>query len=230
MTSTAILIPARYNSTRFPGKPFCDLGGMSMIQRVHETCALSGFPTYVLTDDQRVANAINDKCTVIIDKRDFNNGTERCAAAIETDFLSKYNSFVNVQGDMPDVNLDMIKKMADVARYGLATAWTDLPASLQSDPNCVKMVHNNFRAHWFGRGLTMGAHHLGVYGYTRNMLEKYGTLVDRYEKNEGLEQLRWLNMGYDIHVRYTEFFGMEINTPADMDSWNKRHEDLGDLV
>ena len=68
------------------------------------------------------------------------------------------------------------------------------------------------------------------YGYARDILEKYGTLIDRYEKNEGLEQLRWLNMGYDIHVRYTEFFGMEINTPADMDSWNKRHEDLGDLV
>jgi CMP-2-keto-3-deoxyoctulosonic acid synthetase len=103
MTLSAILIPARWGS-----KPLCDLDGLPMIRRVHDICAASKIPTFVLTDDVRVANAVNDKCTVIIDKREFNNGTERCAGAIQTDFLKKFDTFINVQGDMPDVTGKMI--------------------------------------------------------------------------------------------------------------------------
>ena len=116
MTLSAILIPARWGSKRFEGKPLCDLDGLPMIRRVHDMCAASKIPTFVLTDDVRVANAINDRCTVIIDKREFNNGTERCAGAIQTDFLKKFDTFINVQGDMPDVSGKMINEISDMSR------------------------------------------------------------------------------------------------------------------
>ncbi len=227
MTLSAILIPARWGSKRFEGKPLCDLDGLPMIRRVHDICAASKIPTFVLTDDVRVANAVNDKCTVIIDKREFNNGTERCAGAIQTDFLKKFDTFINVQGDMPDVTGKMINEINDMSRGvyysgGVSTLYAKMEKHLQSDENCVKMVHNDTEAHWFGRGITMGSHHLGIYGYSRNMLEKYGTVQDKYEEHEGLEQLRWIAMGEEICIRKVEFDGIEINTPEDAECWNIR--------
>ena len=103
MKSTAILIPARYGSTRFPGKPLELLDSVPMIRRVADAARESGLPVYVLTDDQRVANCVNDAYTVLIDETDYDNGTERCAGALKQDYLDKYDTFINVQGDMPDV-------------------------------------------------------------------------------------------------------------------------------
>ena len=109
MKSTAILIPARYGSTRYPGKPLVDLGGTPMIQRVFDTCWNAGFDTYVLTDDQRIADLVPSN-RVYIDKEDYANGTERCAGSIEARVFDEYDNFINVQGDMPDVTLDIIKQ------------------------------------------------------------------------------------------------------------------------
>ena len=220
MTSTAILIPARYHSTRFPGKPLCDLGGTPMIDRVIDTCVQTGLRTIVLTDDIRIHKHVSDKCMVFMDPSDYQNGTERCAGAIKDDWLDGYDQFINVQGDMPDVTVEMINRVDEIVHQGVVTLWTDMSKELQSDPNCVKVVHNNVRAHWFGRGLTLGDQHLGVYGYTREMLEKYGTRQDKYENHEGLEQLRWIANGHKVHLRKVDFDGIEINTPDDMEKWN----------
>ena len=109
MKSTAILIPARYGSTRFPGKPLALLDNVPMIKRVFDAASKSGLPTYVLTDDTRIADMF-EQHQVIIDLAEYENGTERCAGAVAMRTLDEFDQFINVQGDMPDVTIDMIAK------------------------------------------------------------------------------------------------------------------------
>ena len=222
MTSSAILIPARYNSTRFPGKPLCDLDGVPMIKRVYDACKASGLPTYILTDDVRVASVFQN-ASVIIDYKGYANGTEICAGAIDIDYMKKYDQFINVQGDMPDVSQHMIEKTVwHLKHYPITTMWTDLQPGERLDINQVKVITAGDKALWFGRGFTYGQHHLGIYGYSRNALGMYSELpITREERNEGLEQLRWLKAGWDIGILHTEFNGIEINTPQDAEKWNE---------
>jgi len=226
MTSTAILIPARYHSTRFPGKPMCDLGGKPMIDHVVDMCVQTGLRTVVLTDDIRIHKHVSDKCMVFMDPSDYQNGTERCAGAIKDDWLNEFDQFINVQGDMPDVTIEMIERVKNtVPQTGVATAWTEMKQPLQSDPNTVKLVHNNVFAHWFGRGMTYGSQHLGIYGYTRKALSRYPLYnQSQHEDIEKLEQLRWIDNNWRIAVTRVDFDGIEINTPDDAERWNMKNE------
>ena len=123
------------------------------------------------------------------------NGTERCALAIKD---LDHNQFVNVQGDMPEEK--------------------------QNDPHTVKMIRAADQALWFGRGMTgYGDWHLGIYAYKRNPLELYHSLeVTQEERVEKLEQLRWLKGSWQIGCLHTEFDGIEINTPEELEEWNSR--------
>ena len=221
MKSTAILIPARYNSTRFPGKPLAMLDGVPMIKRVYDACIASKIPTYVLTDHQDIYNVIGPNC--IMDHDNYENGTERCAGAVsKSALLDQYDQFVNVQGDMPDVTLQMIERCIEWLKYyQISTVYAEMPKAMQDDPNSVKMVRAGDKALWFGRGLTGYGHwHLGIYGYKRNPLEFYRTMeVTQEEEVEKLEQLRWLKAGWDIGCSCVDFDGTEINTPEDIDRW-----------
>lgn len=222
---TAILIPARYGSTRFEGKPLCMLDGVPMIKRVYDACVASKIPTYVLTDDVRIASVFQNT-SVIIDDTDYANGTERCAGAIKLDYMQKYNKFINVQGDMPDVTLDMIEKaLWHLKHYPVTTVFTDMPEDKQNDPNSVKMVRGADQALWFGRGMTgYGDWHLGVYGYRRNPLEMYtGLPVEREEEVEKLEQLRWLKNGWQVGCLNVQYNGVEINSPEDVNEWHSKN-------
>ena len=223
MTSSAILIPARYGSTRYPGKPLAKLDGVPMIKRVYDACTASKIPTYVLTDDMRIYELFgSDKC--FIEQVDYANGTERCAGAIKHDFFSEYDQFINVQGDMPDVTVEMIEKCVEQLKYyPVSTAYTAMPEQEQNNPNSVKLVRGEDRALWFGRGMTgYGDWHLGVYGYKRNALEWYPNLrVTQEETVEKLEQLRWLKNGWQIGCLNVQFNGVEINTPEDVEAWQK---------
>ncbi len=225
MTSSAILIPARYNSTRFPGKPLCMLDSVPMIKRVYDACTASKIPTYVLTDDVRIASVFQNT-SVIIDDTDYANGTERCAGAINLDYMKKYDQFINVQGDMPDVTLQMIERCVEWLRYyPISTVWTDMPKEMQDDPNSVKMVRAGDQCLWFGRGMTGYGHwHLGAYGYRRDALELYPDLeITVEEETEKLEQLRWLKNGWQIGCSSVYFNGVEINSPEDVDIWHKQN-------
>ena len=221
MKSTAILIPARYGSTRFPGKPLAMLNGVPMIKRVYDACTASKIPTYVLTDHQDIYNVIGPNC--IMDNDNYENGTERVAGAVKKSaLLDEYDQFVNVQGDMPDVTVDMIKSCIwHLQHYQITTLWTDMPKEMQDDPNSVKMIRSGDKALWFGRGITgYGDWHLGIYGYSRNVLEFYNTYeIEQEEQVEKLEQLRWLKAGWDIGCLHADFNGVEINTPEDIDRW-----------
>ena len=222
---TAILIPARYNSTRLPGKPLATLNGVPMIKRVYDACVASKIPTYVLTDDVRVASVFQNT-SVVIDDTDYVNGTERCAGAIDIDYMQKYDQFINVQGDMPDVTLEMIEKAQwHLLNYPVTTVFTDMPEDKQNDPNSVKMVRGADQALWFGRGMTgYGDWHLGVYGYRRNALEMYTDLpVEREEEVEKLEQLRWLKNGWQVGCLNVHYNGVEINSPEDVDEWHNKN-------
>ena len=227
MTSSAILIPARYGSTRYPGKPLAMLDGVPMIKRVYDACTASKIPTYVLTDDMRIYELFgSDKC--FIEQVDYANGTERCAGAVKHDFFSEYDQFINVQGDMPDVTVEMIEKCAESLsyNYSVSTVYTDMPEEMQNDPNSVKMIHAYpNQALWFGRGITgYGEWHLGVYGYKRHALVAYPSLkVTQEETVESLEQLRWLKSGWQIGAQSVYFNGVEINSPEDVEIWQQKN-------
>ena len=228
MTSSAILIPARYNSTRFPGKPLTLLDGVPMIKRVYNACKATGLPTYVLTDDMRIFEQFGARACWIDQENDYENGTARCAGAVSntmfTKYLGHYNQFINVQGDMPDVTPEMIEKcIFGLKHYPLATVCTPIKDERLDDPNTVKLVRAGDKVLWMGRGMSgYGDQHLGVYGYKREALDLYDTLVStREERIEKLEQLRWLKSGWSMSVFPVEFNGIEINTPQDAEKWNE---------
>ena len=225
MTSTAILIPARYGSTRFPGKPLIALDNIPMIRRVYERCRKTGLDTYVLTDDKRIADKFQPH-QVIINLEDYENGTERCAGAVAMRTLDDYDQFINVQGDMPDVTAELIEKcIASLSQYEVSTVYTAMPSKMQNDPNSVKMVRAGDQALWFGRGMTgYGEWHLGVYGYRKQALQAYPhLLVEAEERIEKLEQLRWLKNGWQIGCTSVYFNGVEINTPEDVETWQQKN-------
>ena len=224
MISSAILIPARYNSTRFPGKPLALLDGVPMIKRVYDACIASNLPTYVLTDNQDIYNVIGTNC--LLDHRDYKNGTERCAGAVaKFDILDQYKNFINVQGDMPDVTLQMIERCIEwLQYYPISTVFTEMPKEMQDNPDSVKMVRAGDQALWFGRGMTgYGEWHLGIYGYKRNALELYNGLeITIEEQTEKLEQLRWLKSGWNLGCSSVYFKGTEINSPEDVEEWHSK--------
>ena len=144
--------------------------------------------------------------------------------------LEQYDQFINVQGDMPDVTLELIDKCQTLLNYySVSTVYATMPKEMQDDPNTVKCVHASEYALWFGRGITgYGSWHLGVYGYKRNALEMYNTLpVPDEERIEQLEQLRWLKNSWQIGINPVYYKGVEINAPEDVDQWhinNKRSQ------
>lgn len=230
MSRTAILIPARYASTRFPGKPLTKLGNRHMIQEVYVRCKESGLDTYVLTDNPLIMELFADDNVLIDVKSNYQNGTERCAGALSDSRFDEYTHFINVQGDMPDVTVDMIKKCEwHLKHYSVTTVCTQMLDERLDDPNTVKLVRAADKVLWCGRGMKgYGDWHLGVYGYRRNALELYNGLIGtREERIEQLEQLRWLKNGWDIGVLPVTFNGIEINTPEDAEKWNDSRQNLG---
>ena len=221
--TTAILIPARYASTRFPGKMMEKLNGVPLIEHVYNKCVATGLDTYVLTDAQEVYNYIGGgKCIMT---KEADNGTERCMQVI--DEVLQYDRFINVQGDMPDITEKIIRSVEGALQYSdVATAYTPMDFNLRNDPNSVKLIHSRGRAHWFLRAsLQYGDHHLGIYGYNREAKIMYTASTQFPEENiEKLEQLRWIQNGIKIGVVEVEFDGIEINTPQDLTDWHRKNE------
>ena len=220
MKTTAIVIPARLDSSRFPNKMLADLNGKPLIKHVFDKCSETGLPTYVVTPDKEIANVIGKEYSLLVGEAD--NGTERCALALN---YINYEHIINVQGDMPDINSDIIFSVNNVLEeYGVATAYTDMKEVDRKDSNTVKLIHNGKKAHWFCRAsLEYGDWHLGVYGYRRSLLDGYSHMTKHTEEaKEKLEQLRWIQNGYDIGVAKVDFNGTEINTQEDLEKWRKQ--------
>ena len=220
MTSTAIIIPARYNSTRFPGKALAPVDGEPLVKRVADRCRASGYPVYISTDDQRIADVVKDFYTTLVDTKEYRNGTERCAGLLSQDYMDDYTQFVNVQVDLCDVTPEMIEKTVwHLQHYSITTLWSELTKRGSWDSNTVKLIHAGDVAQWFTRHIiyNYGYKHLGLYGIKRSLLERYTDLeVTAEETLESLEQLRWIKAGYTIGALGILHTSRSIDVPEDL--------------
>ena len=234
--SFGIIIPARYASTRFPGKPLQDLGGKSMIQRVVEAAKASN-PTLgvaVATDDVRIAEHIRPFCEVVMTDANHPSGTDRCAEALEA-LGWNCDVVVNLQGDEPFIKseqVDLLLSAFENPNTEIATLKIGIgEAEDIQNPNVVKVVCDvNDQALYFSRSPipfirnTASAadgiqyfRHFGMYAFRAEALRRVAKLSpSRLEKTEMLEQLRWLENGMGIGVKETNWASPAIDTPEDV--------------
>lgn len=235
---TLALIPARYASTRFPGKPLADMAGKTMIQRVYErvTGCKEIDRAVVATDDERIFDHVKSfGGEVVMTRADHTSGTDRVAEAAA--LFPEAKIVVNVQGDEPFIAPQQIAAVVapftdpEIMITTLAHPITDERALLS--PNVVKVIRNpEGKALYFsrhavpylrdipvGQWILAGKHlqHLGVYAYRAPVLPELTALPQGdLEAAESLEQLRWLAAGYTIHVGITNLPAVGIDTPEDL--------------
>jgi 3-deoxy-manno-octulosonate cytidylyltransferase (CMP-KDO synthetase) len=236
-TEFRVVIPARYASTRFPGKPLALLAGQPMIRHVYERAAESGaVEVIVATDDERI-EAVADAfgATVVRTRADHLSGTERVAEVAGIRGWSSDAIVVNVQGDAPLIPARSVRQVAALlaAHPGAAVATLCTPIASAADyanPNVVKVVMDQSgRALYFSRApIPCAAHgsdslpdawrHLGIYGYRSGDLRRLSAAPPCYlESVEKLEQLRALWLGMEIRVGVAaEAYGPDVDTPADV--------------
>lgn len=237
------LIPARYASTRFPGKPLAMLGGKSVIQRVYEQVSKAVDETYVATDDQRIFDAVEAfGGKVVMTRSDHKSGTDRIEEAAEK-IGGDYDVVVNVQGDEPFIQASQIETVChcfDDPTTQIATLGKPFGNDIEaiSNPNSPKIVVDKKGfALYFSRSIIPFVRgkeaaewpssypflkHLGLYAYRRNVLREVTQLPQGVlEKAESLEQLRWLENGYKIRVGLTDVETVGIDTPADLERAEK---------
>lgn len=229
-----IIIPARYGSTRFPGKPLADLNGISMIRRVWE--AASGCAGHngiaVATDDERIANHVNTFGTAIITSAEHPSGTDRCMEAFEKSGFDA-DVIVNIQGDEPFIKQEQILSLVALFKHPevqIATLKKAIEDREEIDnPNVVKVVTDkNEKALYFSRSRipfardneskTVYFRHIGMYAYRKAALKAITLLQPSFlEETEKLEQLRWLENGYHIAVGETHWQSPAVDTPEDLE-------------
>ena len=224
------IIPARYASSRFPGKPLADILGKSMIQRVYEQCkkANSLSEVIVATDDNRIFNhVISFGGKALMTATTHLSGTDRCNEVIQS-LKTKYNIAINIQGDEPFINPEQIDQVASLfnsEKVSIATLAKKIEnPTLLMDVNSPKAIFNNYGiAQNFCRSVAQIKpnqtyyKHIGIYGYRIQTLAEICKLPpSANEKTERLEQLRWLDNGYKIKVGITTFESLSVDTPEDI--------------
>ncbi|MFH1035472.1 MAG: 3-deoxy-manno-octulosonate cytidylyltransferase [Pseudomonadota bacterium] len=229
-----VIIPARYGSTRFPGKPLVAINGRPMIQHVMERAgrAPGVVEVAVATDDQRIARAVEAfGGRAVMTKSDLRTGSDRVAAAAQAMGLKGDDLVVNVQGDQPLLPPEVISQTAAplLADPGLGMATPVVPITRPeevTDPNHVKVVlDQNGDALYFSRqpiphprdgAPVTFLKHLGVYVYRKSFLDTYAALPSgTLEELEKLEQLRVLEAGYRLRCVITQFDSPEVDRPED---------------
>jgi 3-deoxy-manno-octulosonate cytidylyltransferase (CMP-KDO synthetase) len=219
-----IVIPARYNSTRLPGKPLLDIGGKTMIQRVWEQCVLSDSDEVVIaTDSQLIYDNVSEYAKVVMTSPECESGTER-AIEVHQKF-SKYDIIINVQGDEPFIDPDDINLVINSAKLNpdkISTLVTTLNEQDALDRNCVKCICDYRDVCMFTRSPMYKSQkytykHIGIYGFSSKILETISTLDTKTinEEVDRLEQLRWLDNGLEMVISYTQNQSIGIDTPED---------------
>jgi 3-deoxy-manno-octulosonate cytidylyltransferase (CMP-KDO synthetase) len=231
------VIPARYASTRFPGKPLAVLGGKTVIQRVYEQAANVLSEAYVATDDKRIFNAVEAfGGRAVMTRADHKSGTDRIEEAVEK-IATDADVIINIQGDEPFIQPSQIKTLMhlfDDPETQIGTLGKPFETmDAVENPNSPKIVSDRRGfALYFSRSIIpyirgvdqkewLGHYpflkHLGVYAYRREVLAEVTRLPQSpLEKAESLEQLRWLENGYRIRVGITEMETVGIDTPDDL--------------
>ena len=232
-----VIIPARYESTRFPGKPLGLLeNGKPMIQQVYERASLSNIVTDVVvaTDDQRIFDAV---CgfggKVVMTGKEIRSGTDRVAEAAEKLGLDLDDIIVNIQGDQPEVHLQHLKDVVSPFKTEPGVEMSTLAfkivekGEITNPKDCKVTFDNKGYALYFSRSPIPCARdantifdtykHLGIYAYTRRFLETFRNLPEgKLETIEKLEQLRAIEYGYQIKVIITEYDSPEVDYPEDI--------------
>ncbi len=235
------IIPSRFASSRFPGKPLIDLAGKSMIQRVYEQAckAKSLSKVIVATDDQKIFNHVTSfGGNVMMTSNLHQSGTDRCNEVVEK-LNEKIDAVINIQGDEPFIHpdqIDLLAKCFEDKNTELATLVNSTNDSgLIQNPNRIKVVlDKNDTALYFSRAAiphmksvdtkewtSLGKYylHIGIYGYQADILKVITKLpVSFLEERESLEQLRWLENGYRIKVAQTKFESYSIDSPEDVNN------------
>ena len=232
------IIPARYASTRFPAKPLVDIAGKTIIQRVYEQakkCELDH--VVVATDDERIESVVKSfGGEVVMTAISHQSGTDRCAEVAMA--LPEFDVVINIQGDEPFIDpeqIALVKSCFSSPDTKLATLIKKINRDDELfNPNIPKVVINSLeQAIYFsrhpipyirsaqGQDDWLGAHqfykHIGIYGYTRNTLLEITKLKpSTLELAESLEQLRWLENGYQIQTKLTGLETIAIDTPEDL--------------
>lgn len=232
------IIPARYASTRFPGKPLALLGGKPVIQHVYEKVAAVLEAAYVATDDERIYDVVKSfGGQVVMTRTDHKSGTDRIEEAIEK-IGGEWDVVVNVQGDEPFVaksQLDTICHCFDDPTTQIATLGKTFESmEAVQNPNSPKIVVDNMGfAMYFSRSVIPYVRgkeksswlthypflkHLGIYAYRKDVLRQVTQLPQSsLEIAESLEQLRWLQNGFKIKVGTTDVETVGIDTPQDLE-------------
>ena len=233
------IIPARFASTRFPGKPLVLIHDKPMIQHVYEKALSSGFfkKVIVATDDERIKNVVSEfGGEVMMTNKNHQSGTDRCGEVIQK-LPNEFDVVVNIQGDEPFIHFAQLEELIGLFKTTPAQIGT-LKKVLTNhdelmDPNVVKVVTGvDQRALYFSRhpipflrdslqkewiGKQAYYKHIGLYGYRVETLQEIVQLsASLLEKSESLEQLRWLEYGYQIFVAETNHESIGIDTPEDL--------------
>ena len=241
------IIPARYASTRFPGKPLAEICGKTVIRRVYEQATQALDTVVVATDDERIYNAVEAfGGKVVMTRADHKCGTDRCLEAYEsitTPFWRTQNDtdtvIINIQGDEPFIQPEQIETlMKCFEKEGTEIATLVRPYTDKDSQEALENV-NTPKVEWdketgiakmFSRKVIAcadGSHyrHIGIYAYRADVLAKITKLPQSpLEIEERLEQLRWLENGYCIRVGITETPTIGIDTPEDLEkaiNWYK---------
>lgn len=234
------IIPARYASTRFPGKPLVDIGGKTMIQRVYEQVKSAVENVYVATDDERIYDAvIAFGGDVIMTSDQHRSGTDRCYEAF-TKLDEWFDVVINVQGDEPFIQPKQIEALIncfDDEETQIATLVKKIgvnDSDVLFNPNSPKVVTDNkSNALYFSRSpipykrgtdeskwLTEHEYykHIGIYAYRSEVLAEIVKMQpSKLEIAESLEQLRWLENGLRVKVGYSDVESQGIDTPEDLE-------------
>ena len=238
------IIPARYASTRFPGKPLVDIAGKSMILRVCEQAkkCVHLSEVIVATDDSRIFDHVTGfGGKAIITSAEHQSGTDRCAEVALK--YPEYDVVINIQGDEPYVDPEQISKVIacfDDAATQIATLVKKVLTDQElHNPNSPKVILNKHsEAIYFSRSPLPHIRgqepkdwlhyftyfkHIGIYGYRADVLQQITKLpISSLEKAESLEQLRWIENGYKIKVAETELETYAVDTPEDLDLLNSK--------
>ncbi len=226
------VIPARFGSTRLPGKPLADIAGKPMIQRVYERVTNAKKPEVLIvaTDDQRVYDAVQSfGGTVVMTDANHPTGTDRLAEVAQQ--YTDLDVIINVQGDEPMIDANLIDQLAELFESDdalqMATVATPLLEEEYDEPSAVKVILNKRNdAMYFSRSLipyprhdfvNTPLKHIGIYAYRRQFLLDYAKMEPTAaEQTESLEQLRALENGFAIRVITTDKRFVGVDTPEDL--------------
>lgn len=245
-----VIIPSRYGSTRFDGKPLANICGKPMIQWVYQRAMKAGCveSVHVATDDSRIREAVDGfGGNVVMTSSECRSGTDRVAEAAERLDLDMGDVVVNIQGDQPLVDPRCFDAVVEPFHSDPAVKMSTLAFAIVdkreiTDPKDVKVTFdNNGDALYFSRAAIPhgrdGSHgyeiykHLGVYAYTRKFLECFRLLAPgRLEEIEKLEQLRAMEHGHRIRVVVTPFDSPEVDLPVDIQRIQEKMAAMGPWV